>query len=109
MRSNAGEARRREVVVVLAIWLAAYAVFRIAPVRQLHDSKYTMLLAENILRHHDRDLSRYGLPSDDYRLVTAGARRDRWNVQPDNINANTARLWDWSRPQFLAPLTAAKR
>ena len=78
MQVNAWEARKREVVVMLAIWLAAYAVFRCAPIRQLHDSKYTMLLAENIIRHHDRDLSRYGLPSDDYRLVTVGARRTYW-------------------------------
>jgi hypothetical protein len=28
---------------------------------------------------------------------------DRWNVVPDNINDDRARLWSWSRPQFLAP------
>ncbi|HEY6477417.1 MAG TPA: hypothetical protein VI456_12625, partial [Polyangia bacterium] len=64
--------------VVLAVWLTAYAVFRIAPVQQLHDSKYTMLLAENLVRHHDLDLARYGLPSDDYRLVTVDAHRYYW-------------------------------
>jgi hypothetical protein len=46
-----------------------------APVQQLHDCKYTMLLAENILRHGDFDLSRYDLPSDDYRLRPHGAHR----------------------------------
>jgi hypothetical protein len=44
-------------------------------VQQLHDSKYTMLLAENIGRHHDLDLARYGLPADDYHLVTVGNHR----------------------------------
>lgn len=25
-----------------------------------------------------------------------------WNVSPDNIDSNPARLWDWKHPQFLA-------
>jgi hypothetical protein len=57
------------------VWLATFAVFRCAPVQQLHDSKYTMLLAENLIRHHDLDLARYDLPSDDYRLRTFGEHR----------------------------------
>jgi hypothetical protein len=34
---------------------------------------------------------------------------DRWNVTPDNINRDPARLWSWRRPQFLAPVVPAPR
>ncbi|HWW87016.1 MAG TPA: hypothetical protein VNZ26_25645, partial [Vicinamibacterales bacterium] len=29
---------------------------------------------------------------------------DKWNVTPDNIDADPDRLWSWRRPQFLAPI-----
>jgi hypothetical protein len=75
--------RAREAVAVLAVWVAATTVFARAPVRQLHDSKYTMLLAETVLRHGDLDLARYHLPPDDYRLRIAGLHRyDYFPVAP---------------------------
>lgn len=66
---------RRDVLVAALVFLAAFFVFRRAPVHQLHDSKYTMLLAENLRAHGDFDLARYGLPHDDYHLRAAGEHR----------------------------------
>ena len=65
----------RDVFLTALIGLSAFLVFRAAPVQQLHDSKYTMLLAENLLRHRDFDLARYDLPADDYRLRSFGTHR----------------------------------
>jgi hypothetical protein len=65
----------RRMLPVVGVWLAALIVFRAAPVQQLHDSKYTMLVAENLLRHRDLDLARYHLPADDYRLRQVGPHR----------------------------------
>jgi hypothetical protein len=67
--------REWEALVAALVWGVSFLVYRSAPVQQLHDSRYTMLLAENLLRHGDLDLSRYDLPSDDYRLRTQGAQR----------------------------------
>jgi hypothetical protein len=67
--------RSREALLITLVWSTAFLVFRSAPVHQLHDSKYTMLLAENLLVHRDFDLARYDLPSDDYHLRTVGAHR----------------------------------
>lgn len=38
-------------------------------------------------------------------INTMGATSEaswRWNSQPTDVDRNTARLWDWSEPQFLA-------
>jgi hypothetical protein len=67
--------RAREVLLVTLVWLATFRVFRSAPIQQLHDSRYTILLAENILRHRDFDLARYDLPSNDHHLRTFGSHR----------------------------------
>jgi hypothetical protein len=51
-------------------------VFRDAPVRQLGDSQYSMLLAANLLRHGDFQLERYAnLPKEDYRIQTIDGHR----------------------------------
>jgi hypothetical protein len=57
------------------VFLCAFLVFRSAPLQQPGDSRYTMLLAENLLRYHDFDLERYGLPDPDYRLQTVNGHR----------------------------------
>jgi hypothetical protein len=44
----------REALLALSLWVATFMVFRSAPVQQLHDSKYTMLLAAaySVRRQH---------------------------------------------------------
>lgn len=44
-----------------ALFLTLALIFLASPVRQLSDSRYTLLTAEAILRHGDLDLARFGL------------------------------------------------
>jgi hypothetical protein len=58
-------------VLVLCFW-----TFRHVPMQQSGgDSRYSMLLAENLLRHRDFTLERYDLPRPDYRLEDVGGHR----------------------------------
>ena len=67
---------RREVVVCGLIFLACFLLFRHAPMQQTGgDDRYSLLLAENLLRHRDFALERYGLPTPDYRIEDVGEHR----------------------------------
>src|ERR1700690_3715444 len=57
------------------VLMVCFAVFRVAPIRQVLDSQYSMLLSENLLRHGDFALDRYHLPESDYRLRTVGGHQ----------------------------------
>jgi hypothetical protein len=65
-------ARRLDWIVGAILFILSFAVFQSASVQQAGDSKYTMLLAENVLRHGDFTLERYHLPASDYRIQTVG-------------------------------------
>jgi hypothetical protein len=67
--------RRADVLIGAGVLLLCFAVFRRAPNRQPGDSRYTMLVAENLLRHHDFALDRYDLPDPDYRIANAFGHR----------------------------------
>ncbi len=67
--------RHLDVLVGALILLVSFWVFRQAPVQQAGDSRYTMLLAENIIEHHDFALERYHLPDPDYRLEASRGHR----------------------------------
>jgi len=54
------------------VFVLCFAVFRVAPIRQVLDSQYSMLLSENLLRHGEFSLERYHLPESDYRLRRIG-------------------------------------
>jgi hypothetical protein len=58
----------RDAVIALLVLVACLFVFRRAPIQQLNDSRYSMLLAENLLTYGDFALERYHLPESDYRL-----------------------------------------
>ncbi len=62
---------RRDVFFAALIFALTLSVLRCAPVQQAGDSRYTMLLAENLIRHGDFALDRYGLPEHDYRIEHA--------------------------------------
>jgi hypothetical protein len=67
---------RRDLIVSLVIVAASYVVFRHAPVHESGgDSRYTLLLSENLLRHRDLHLERYSLPTEDYRLRDEAGHR----------------------------------
>src|SRR5258708_336834 len=74
-RRMSSRIRRMDALVGSLIFLICFAVFRSAPNDQHTDSRYSMLLAENLLRHGDFDLSRYDLPDNDYRLQGVGSHR----------------------------------
>jgi hypothetical protein len=58
------------------IFVVCFLVFRHAPIPQAGgDDRYSMLLAENLLRHRDVILDRYDLPSPDYRLESVAGHR----------------------------------
>ena len=64
--------RRADLFVSAIILVAAFQLFWRAPNVQPGDSRYSMLLAENILRHGEASLDRYNLPLKDYQLEQAG-------------------------------------
>lgn len=67
---------RRDLVACALIFLSCFLLFRRAPIRQAGgDDRYSLLLAENLLRHGDFTLERYRLPRPDYRLEDAGKHR----------------------------------
>ena len=55
----------------LLILVTCFAVFRMAPIQQAYDSRYSLLVADNLLRHGTLALDDYHL-SPDYRLEAAG-------------------------------------
>ena len=62
--------------VALAIAATCYAVFHYAPVQQSGgDSRYALLLSDNLIRHRDFHLERYQLPNQDYRLESVSGHR----------------------------------
>ncbi len=67
--------RHLDVLVGALVLFLSFSVYRRAPVQQAWDSRYTMLLAENILRHGDVSLDRYDLPDPDYHLQNIGGHR----------------------------------
>jgi hypothetical protein len=67
--------RRLDVLLGALILAVTFSVFRYAPIQQAGDSRYTMLLAENILRHGDVWLDRYNLPDSDYRIHNIDGHR----------------------------------
>jgi hypothetical protein len=67
---------RREAAVCGLIFLSCFLLFLHAPIQQTGgDDRYSLLLAENLLRHRDFTLERYRLPRPDYRLEDIGEHR----------------------------------
>jgi hypothetical protein len=67
---------RRELVACGLIFLGCFLLFRHAPIQQTGgDDRYSLLLAENLLRHRDFTLERYRLPRPDYRLEDVAEHR----------------------------------
>jgi hypothetical protein len=67
---------RREVLIAGSVFVLCLWVFRHVPIQQVGgDDRYSMLLSENLLRHRDFTLERYGLPRPDYRLEDIGEHR----------------------------------
>jgi hypothetical protein len=60
--------RRVDALMGALVLILSFLVFLRAPIQQPGDSRYTMLVAENLLRHGDFALERYGLPDPDYRI-----------------------------------------
>jgi hypothetical protein len=67
--------RHKDALGGLLVFLCTLVVFRSAPIQQPSDARYTMLLAENLVRHGDFYLERYHLPDSDYRLESVGGHR----------------------------------
>jgi hypothetical protein len=67
--------RRIDALVGCLVFVLCFFVFRRAPIQQAGDSRYSMLLAENLLRHGDFTLERYSLPESDYRLQNIRGHR----------------------------------
>ncbi|MGA3123147.1 MAG: hypothetical protein ABSF69_20440 [Polyangiaceae bacterium] len=72
---------RRDVFFGALIFALSLSVLRCAPVQQAGDSRYTMLLAENLIRHGEFALDRYGLPEHDYRIEHANGH-DYYSFPP---------------------------
>jgi hypothetical protein len=53
---------REEMLVVVGLFVLAFAGFRVAKNREVGDSRYTILLAQTLLHHGDFALDRYHLP-----------------------------------------------
>jgi hypothetical protein len=51
-----------DATLAVALFLATFLIFKLSPNHLLYDSQFTMLLADNLLRHGDFDLERYKLP-----------------------------------------------
>src|SRR4030095_3723686 len=75
---------RYEMLVVVGLFVLAFAGFRVAKNREVGDSRYTILLAQTLLHHGDFALDRYHLPETatvegrlraDYHLEQVG---DHW-------------------------------
>ncbi len=67
---------RRDLAIGGLILVLCFWAFRHLPMQQGGgDSRYSMLLAENLLRHRDFTLERYDLPRPDYRLEDVGGHR----------------------------------
>jgi hypothetical protein len=68
--------RRRDLMIGGLVFVLCFWVFRHVPMRQVGgDSRYSILLAESLLRHRDFTLERYDLPRPDYRLEDVGGHR----------------------------------
>ncbi|HZL19488.1 MAG TPA: hypothetical protein VFG23_17265, partial [Polyangia bacterium] len=68
--------RPRELASAVLILIVGFWVFRHLPIQQGGgDSRYSLLLGENLLRHRDFALERYDLPRPDYRLEDADGHR----------------------------------
>ncbi len=67
--------RRVDALVGALILIVSFSVFVRAPIQQAGDSRYSMLLAENLLRHGEFTLDRYDLPDPDYHLQNIGGHR----------------------------------
>jgi len=66
----------KDAVAIAVVFAACLAIFLTAPVKQAGaDSRYSMLLSENLLRHRQFALERYGLPISDYRLINVDGHR----------------------------------
>lgn len=67
---------RKDVVIGGLVLILSFWVFRHVPIRQGGgDSRYSMLLSENLVRHRDFTLERYDLPRPDYRLEDLDGHR----------------------------------
>jgi hypothetical protein len=74
--TSKGLVPQRDAIVCGLILLTVFLLFRHAPIRQAGgDDRYSLLLAENLCRHGDFTLERYGLPRPDYRLEDVGEHR----------------------------------
>lgn len=65
MSTNTGEKLSRhklDILIAAIIWVAAFAVFWLSPVRQMTDSKYSMLLSQSLIDHGSFALDSYALP-----------------------------------------------
>jgi hypothetical protein len=60
--SEAYPSRRNILTIELVLLLSMFAVFAISPVRDMADSKYSMLVSENLLRNHSFEISKREVP-----------------------------------------------
>ena len=77
------------VVAELTLLLITFLVFFLSPVLQVGDSRYSMLLSENIIRYHSTHLNRYTFPGPVEEL-------DR-SVPPTNADARNTRTYQLGR------------
>ena len=56
------KARRTELLFCVGVFVFCYLVLGASPVRQIADSKYSMLLSESLLYHHSFTLDSYAIP-----------------------------------------------
>src|SRR5438045_2818036 len=80
----------------LLIFITAFAIFRLSPVRQIADSKYSMLLGEQLLKHHTFVLDRAMFPS----IPRDKADADLLQIRdtPYQIQPVRGRLFYWYPP-----------
>src|SRR5579859_3914760 len=104
VRPRGSRERRADAARGLLVFLLCFCVFRIAPIRQSTDSHYSMLLAENVLRHGDLALERYRLPEPDYRLRRIGEHL-YYSFPPGSslLSVPLVALLDWTGTSALGP------
>src|SRR4051812_12611477 len=54
--------RTSDLSLALVLFVTAFAVFRLSPVRTIYDSRYSMMFSENLLRHHSFSLEGKAFP-----------------------------------------------
>jgi hypothetical protein len=72
---------RVDVFLGILVLVLSFCAFRRAPMQQMGDSRYAMLLADNLLRHGDFALDRYRLPAGEYQIEHVGGH-DYYSFPP---------------------------